>query len=354
MVQGWITILLVVFGCSMIVGAPISGWVIRHSSLRQVPLVVGLMAALAATLLFMLAKATYLLVIARCLQGISAGVVYTTVLALLVESGERDEVGSWTGFALSGVSFGVMVAPVLAGVIYEKIGYHAVFAFCLVIIAFDLTAALLLIDKRRARKWLLKIQEAGDGPKHSNPNSTRTITEGSDGSQYSRHPINTNPDGHNRNHIVTTSPSPQADERSPLFKNNSSQGNSPRKWFSTTRSLFASPQVLASLYTTFVHSTIQTSFDTVLPRFVQRTFHWSSEGAGLIFLPLTVPSLLSPLFSLLSDRYGRRLVALCGFALAAPSLALLGLVRDADITKILLCVLLALVGMNTPLNTFLN
>lgn len=355
MVQWWITLLFVVFGASMVLGAPIAGWVTQHSPLRQVPLVVGLMAALAATLLFMLATSTTILVLARCLQGVSAGVVYTTVLALLVESVERNEVGSWIGFALSGVNLGVLVAPVIAGVLYEKAGYYVVFALCLAIIAFDLLAAILLIDKKRAQMWSLDTQQVGDGSKHSNSNSTKAIIGESDGSQYSGLLTSTTPDGDNRNDRITADSSPQADEVSPLLGNSSSKAKmSPQKWFPTTRALLSSPQILAALYSTFIHSILHTSFDAVLPRFVQRTFHWNSSGAGLIFLTLTVPSLMTPLFGFLSDRCGRRTVALGGFALAVPSLALLGLVQNADLSKkVLLCVFLVLVGITSPLNIFI-
>lgn len=352
MVQSWIILLFVVFGSSMVLGAPIAGWITQHSPLRQVPLVIGLVAALAATLLFMLAKATYVLVIARCLQGISAGVVYTTVLALLVESVERDEVGSWIGFALSGVNLGVLVAPVMAGMIYEKAGYYAVFAICLAIIAFDLIAALLLIDKKRARKWSQHRQHEGDDSKHCRSNFTRPMIEESHDSQGSGYFSTTTPYCDNRNDTVTAYPSPQVDEGSPLLENSSSKTKvSPKKWFPTTRALLASPQILAALYSTFVHSTLHTSFDAVLPRFVQRTFHWNSSGAGLIFLTLTVPALMTPIFGFLSDRYGRRMVALGGFALTVPSLALLGLVHNADLSnKILLSVVLVFVGINPSSN----
>jgi MFS family permease len=337
MVQSWITILFVVFGSSMVLGAPIAGWITKHSPLRQVPLVIGLTAALAATLLFMLAKATYILVLARCLQGISAGVVYTTVLALLVESVERDEIGSWIGFALSGVNFGVLVAPVLAGIVYEKAGYYAVFIICLAIITVDLIAALLLIDKKRAQKWSIDSQQAEDGSKYNSSNPTGPIGEES-----------ATPDSDNRKDPVRACPSPPFDEASPLLASSSSKAKpSPKRWFPTTRSLLASPQILAALYSTLVHSVLHTSFDAVLPRFVQRTFHWSSSGAGLIFLTLTVPSLMTPIFGFLSDRYGRRIVALSGFALAVPCLALLGLVHNADFSqKVLLCVFLVLIGIS--------
>ncbi|KAI4120887.1 MAG: hypothetical protein LQ338_006694 [Usnochroma carphineum] len=352
MVQFWITLLFIVFGSSMLLGAPIAGWVTQHSPVRQVPLVTGLVAALAATILFMLAKATWILVLARCLQGVSAGVVYTTVLALLVESVRQDEVGSWVGFALSGVNLGTLIAPVLAGVIYEKVGYYAVFAICLAILAFDLLLALMLVDKKRARKWLPDSEHAGNSLKHSNPDSARRINEQSDGStadsDYFAAPT---PDGkkgrltNNRNDTITPFPSPQPDEAMPLLGNGSSKPKMPpKRWFSTTRALLASPQILAALYGTFANSTLITSFDAVLPLFVQRIFHWTSSGAGLTFLTITVPSLMNPLFGSLCDRYGRRIVALGGFALTVPSLALLGLVQTAELSdKLLLCIFLVFI-----------
>ncbi|KAL8994467.1 MAG: hypothetical protein Q9169_005576 [Polycauliona sp. 2 TL-2023] len=355
MVQSWITILFVVFGVSMVLGAPIAGWVTQHSSLRQIPLVAGLTAALAATLLFMLANATYLLVIARCLQGVSAGVVYTTVLALLVESVERDEVGSWVGFALSGVNLGVLAAPAIAGVLYEKAGYYAVFAVCLVIIVVDLLAALLLIDKKRAQQWSTHGQQLGGDSKHGKSDSVRPCIENTAGSQESGVLARTTLEGGNQNGTATGYANPRVDETSSLLQNGSSKikTSPPQKWFPTTRALLASPQILAALYGSFVHSTLHTSFDAVLPRFVQRTFHWSPSGAGLAFLTLTVPSLMTPLYGFLGDRYGRRVVALCGFGLAIPSLALLGIVHNADISNIvLLCLFLVLVGMG--INLFLT
>ncbi|KAL8634546.1 MAG: hypothetical protein Q9228_007859, partial [Teloschistes exilis] len=106
--------------------------------------------------------------------------------------------------------------------------------------------------------------------------------------------------------------------------------------------------ILAALYGTFADSILTTSFDAILPRFVQRTFHWTPTGSGLIFLAITLPSLLNPFFGALSDRYGRRIVALGGYGLAAPSLALLGMVHSAELSdKIGLVVLLFCIGSGT-------
>jgi len=44
-----------------------------------------------------------MLVLARTFQGLSAGIVNTVGLTLLVEPVTDDEIGSWIGFALSGI-----------------------------------------------------------------------------------------------------------------------------------------------------------------------------------------------------------------------------------------------------------
>lgn len=73
------------------------------------------------------------------------------------------------------------------------------------------------------------------------------------------------------------------------------------------------------------------SFDAVLALFVKRTFLWSSTGAGLIFLAITVPLILGAFIGGLSDRYGTRAVAIFCFAVTVPSLALLGVVTNGSV-----------------------
>jgi len=109
--------------------------------------------------------------------------------------------------------------------------------------------------------------------------------------------------------------------------------------------LLASPAIRASVYGGFVHTSLIASFDAVLPIAVHDKFHWTSSGAGLIFLALTIPSFFGPLFGALSDRYGARIVTLVGFGLASPCLALLGLIRNNTVKDIILfTLLLVLIG----------
>lgn len=79
---------------------------------------------------------------------------------------------------------------------------------------------------------------------------------------------------------------------------------------------------------------------------MRETFHWGSLGAGLVFLPLTLPALISPLVGGITDRYQARWPCIVGFALAALSFVLLRLVAgDTVKDKIVLCFLVAIVGL---------
>ena len=98
------------------------------------------------------------------------------------------------------------------------------------------------------------------------------------------------------------------------------------------------------------------SFDAVLGLFVKRTCLWSSTGAGLIFLAITIPSTLGALIGALSDRCSARAMALFGFALTVVSLALLAVVTKGSIAdQAALIVLLVASGkFAIALNSFLR
>lgn len=92
-------------------------------------------------------------------------------------------------------------------------------------------------------------------------------------------------------------------------------------------------------------------FDSVVPLYVKDLFGWTSTGAGLIFLPIVVPSLFSPVVGWLTDRYGARWPATLGFVLACPMFVCLRFVnRDSMSQKVLLCALLALIGLALTLS----
>ena len=54
---------------------------------------------------------------------------------------------------LSGLNLGLLMGPFLAGIIYDRAGYYAVFGTILAILAFDFLLRLVMIEKQYAMQW---------------------------------------------------------------------------------------------------------------------------------------------------------------------------------------------------------
>lgn len=152
-VQQWTAILLACYGGSLFVASPVVGaWADRTSS-RRLPLLVGLLALAAATLLLCLARTMALFVLARVLQGLSAGIVWTVGLALLADA-MGPNVGYAMGFVNMAMCLGYFAAPVAGGAIYAAAGYYPVYYMAFFFLACDMLMRLVLVEKKVARQWL--------------------------------------------------------------------------------------------------------------------------------------------------------------------------------------------------------
>lgn len=240
------------------------------------------------------------------------------------------------GFVLTGTNLGLLIGPFLFGMVYERVGYYAVFGVGLGIIGFDLLLRVTMIEKRRAAKWFEKERHDDesnpaepDSALPENRNNTKSKDHWTERGNKQAYPQQT-----------------EHDEASPLIPRTE---RSRQTWFARTfptmSILLGSPRLWAALFGCVMEVTITTIFDGVLPLFVKRTFHWNSSGAGLIFIAITIPAVLGPITGAASDRYGPRIVALLGFALTAPACGLLGLVQNDSMgDKVLLCLLLFMIG----------
>lgn len=249
------------------------------------------------------------------------------------------------GFVLSGMNLGALIAPFLAGAVYDRLGYYAVWMICLGVVALDLVLWVMMVEKETARKWIPKNEVDDDskvegnraeansrGPEDSSPtrNDTSNSTRASGGHATPRREQETG-DVDERSSLLQHPPKPR---ESWFLKN-----------FPAMTILLRSPRIRAAVFGCFAHTTLIAAFDAVLPLFVKRTFHYTSTGAGLIFLAITIPSLLGTVIGALSDRYGTRAISLLGFALTTPSLALMGIAKNDSIGhQITLVGLLVVIG----------
>ena len=306
-VQHWVSVLLAVYGASLLAASPICGWVADHTASRRLPLLVGLLTLAGSTLLLCLGNKIALLILGRALQGISAAVVWTVGLALLVDTVGQETVGQSMGYVAIAMSFAILLAPLLGGVVYARSGYYPVFYMAFGLIVLDVVMRIALIEKKIARRWIVGTSEA--------PSIELTASGPSE---------------------TITAPSPTS----------ASNPKTAQRTKSSVVLLLTSRRLLAALYCSLTQSTLLTAWDAVLPLYTHRIFGFSSVGAGLIFLPLILPSFLSPLFGLWSDRKGPRAPTALGFVAAVPFLVLLRFVNhDSTRQIVLLCALLVFIGL---------
>ncbi|KAL8794945.1 MAG: hypothetical protein Q9195_002527 [Heterodermia aff. obscurata] len=387
-IQQRVSELLAIFGLAECLGAPFFGWLADRTSSRRAPFLFGFILNAGATALLCFATNIHLLLLSRALQGFSAAIVYTVGFALLADTVGSKNMGEWMGYNIMSVNIGITASPTVGGVLYDHAGYYSIFILIAVLIGVDILLRIVLVEKRTAAEWMEEDIQTGENA----PTQYGTFGAVSPGPSQQKDPSDHSVDG----------PSSERQERSSPTRSNTSSGNSAptmsesmepsfagpsqqkdpsahsvdatsSKWpdnFSSTKSyasvehhdlrdditgrsesypalftLLASPRILADLYAIFVNVSLLVSYDSALPIFVERTFGWTSTGAGLIFITLTLPILGAPLSGKLTDRYQSRWIPVTGFLIVAVLTALVQLVRHHSASQVALLIsLLTLTG----------
>lgn len=303
-------------------------------------MLVGLVLLTGSTIFLCLATNIAMLLAGRVLQGLSAALTWTVGLALVVDTVDSKHIGRAMGWIGMATSIGILIAPLLGGVVYGRGGYYSVFAMCFGLLAVDIVLRLSIIEVKEARKWLPADE---DHPWTTEAAATLQPVQNVDqGNTQVADEIRS--DNLSAVERGTTNPRPPA-TAIPANKTHTS-GGGPFAAIKPLLSLLQKPRLLAALWGTLVHSIIQTSFDSTLPLLVESMFHWDSVGAGLVFLPLVLPSFLGPVIGILGDRYGPKWLATGGFLFGTPFLVCLRFVAENNIQdKVMLCGLLVGVGI---------
>lgn len=94
---------------------------------RRPVMVTGMLSLAAATIVFALSTNVYVLILARIVQGISGAATWSAGLALLADTYGPEKRGEKLGFAMSLMSVGMLIGPVIGGIIYDNFGYMPTF-----------------------------------------------------------------------------------------------------------------------------------------------------------------------------------------------------------------------------------
>jgi MFS family permease len=299
----------------------IIGYLADRAGSRRWPFLVGLVLLAAATALLCIGTNIGLWIAGRLFQGAAAAVVWTVGIALLVDTVGKEGLGQAIGYVSMSLSIGTLAGPLLGGVLYQHGGYYSVFGLAFGLIGIDILLRLVLIEKKHAARWLMPETETMASSLEQNDNKMTPAQDASDSSAIKNGP-----------------PSEMSEKKSTRTRNPVGQAIT----------LLSSPRLIVSLWGYFIVSLVLTSFDSVLPLFVQETFGWEQTGQGLIFIPMMIPHLSDPITGYIIDKYPKspRYLATGAFIGAVPVAVLLRLVTDNTMHhKVVLCVLLAMLGL---------
>lgn len=339
-IQSYVSNLLAAYAGASVVSSIPAGWIADRTSSRQAPFLSGLAALLAASIMLALGQSIAVISVARVLQGISAAVVWTIGLAMILDTVGPEHLGKVVGSIFSFISVGELMAPVIGGVLYEKTGYSGVFGVASGVLGLDFLMRLLLVEKKTAAKYY-------DEPPP--PAGLRTEQQHTDNGHVAA--------WHAREDRGDQEESPT--ESDALLPNKKQDDEDIYKIYHEPNRIvralpilicFRSPRLIVGLSLAFVQASLLAVFDATIPTEAQSLFSFTSLQAGLLFVALDIPYLvLGPVAGWAVDRYGTKPAAVVGFGFLVPVLILLRLPSDRLLSGtsniVLYCALLALNGV---------
>ncbi|KAG6919544.1 hypothetical protein DXG01_004207 [Tephrocybe rancida] len=280
---GW---LLFAYSAGLVVATiPIAVFSERHST-RRSPLILGLLLLAGSQVLLMEAGSYKIMCVARFLQGVSSSVVWVVGLALLA-----------------------LIGPPAGGAVFTRFGYRGPFIFGIALMAFDLTARLLIIERKDALRWGFDPKELQDS----------TVEAKSD-SHTPASPSEQNPDQQeHKGDVETLAPSPTETVGGPARLRVATEKPKPLSLPLVFVKLSKSPRAWIACITTLLYGVSYTSQEPTLPLHLQQVWGLNSAKVGLVFLASVIPTIFaSPLTGWYTDKKGPEWVTVISLILSLP------------------------------------
>lgn len=240
-------LLLAVYAVGILLSSPLFGVLGDRFVSRRVPMLIGLLGMLLSTVLFMVATNFYVFLLARLLQGVAGGSVWTLGLALITDVFPANVLGVQMGKALVGYTLGLMMGPPLGGILYERGGYQAPFIFCCAITLIDFACRALIIEEREEIVKALRIQGKQE-------EATEEEAE-----------------------VVAARKNQRLEESTSFWK------------------LIKNKRLLACVIVTACNSFVFSGAEPTVPLHLASAFDLTSERIGLVFMAFSLPTLTAPI-----------------------------------------------------------
>ncbi|KAG4428427.1 hypothetical protein IFR05_016091 [Cadophora sp. M221] len=304
-VQYYTSLLLACYAGSQVLFSMVAGIIADKLPSRQPPFLFGLAALFGSTAMLFMGQTIWVLVLARVLQGISASIVWTIGLAMVMDTVGSSKLGVTIGSIFSFITVGELIAPVFGGLTYKKAGSGAVFGTAFGLLVLDFLMRIVVIEKKIATKY---------------------------GVDYS-----TESDDYDS----------EAGETSPLLSNGNTKEEELAKWRISKDQpawvkkfpilyCMGNSRLLVSQLVAFTQATILAVFDATIVIESRDLFGFDSLKAGLFFIPLILPPLvIGPIAGRGVDKYGAKLFATFGLAYLALPLVLLRIPQAGGTAEII-------------------
>ncbi|KAH8589822.1 major facilitator superfamily domain-containing protein [Bisporella sp. PMI_857] len=328
-VQGHVSSLLAAYAGASVAISPIAGIITDRLSTRRAPFLLGVVALFGATLLLMVGRTIPVLLVARVLQGISAAFVWTTGMALCLETVGAENLGKSIGAIFGFISVGTLLAPMLGGVLYDKGGLAGVFGLAFAVLAVDFIMRVLVIEVKVARRYEPSDAGASDAlvTGANQPQAGVTDEEEEGGRDELSSLLRNTRKGED---LYKISPNlPKVMRIIPILP------------------CLAAPRLVAALLISFVQAVLLGSIDATVPIVSQEYYNFSSLQAGLMFLPIGIANLtFGPLLGWCVDRFGTKRVAVLVYLYLVPVLISFRLAKPGGVSEVAVYeTLLALAGI---------
>ncbi|KAF9430669.1 hypothetical protein BGZ94_005099 [Podila epigama] len=262
--------LIACYAVGLLVASPVAGIVSDKMANRRVPMIVGLAALLLSTVLFMEAMDHFwVLLVSRFAAGLAGGTTITLGFALLSDTYPANRLGEEMGKILVGQSLGLMAGPPLGGLLQEHVGTKAPYVLCIVLIAIDLVARIMIIEPRSDKVLAIRAYQK------------------------------------EQKALATDLP------------------DTPK--ISTIRLLMSSKRLVTSLVVSFTQAFLVAAVEPVLPLFLAEVYNMTETKIGLTFLAISLPTFISPVAGWFSDKYGGKYMSMVAITLCAVFVTVLGI-----------------------------